>query len=168
MRWWKSAAATSTRWTSPPRGRPHVTLTVPWEALKDGAGVVDVEGGPVSVEAARRLTCDASLTPLVAKDGAQPMQAGRTRRVVPPAMQPALDLRDGGCTHPGCDVPARWCDAHHITHWAHGGPTTLGNPGPFWRGNVGGCDYQLLGNLCLLCRHHHRQAHDHQQYPRRL
>ncbi len=130
-------------------GRPHLTLTIPWEALKNGAGVVDLEGGPVSVEAVRRLACDASLSAVIVKDGSQPVEAGRTRRVVSPALRRALDLRDGGCTHPGCNTPAHWCDAHHLHHWADGGATTL-------------------ANLRLLCRHHHRQAHDHQQYPRRL
>lgn len=74
--------------------------------------------------------------------------AGPERRVVPPALRRALDLRDGGCTHPGCDIPARWCDAHHIVHWAEGGSTEA-------------------PNLRLLCRRHHRQADDHQPYPRR-
>ena len=127
--------------------RPHLTLTIPWPALRDGAGVVDLEGGPVSIEAVRRLACDATLTPVIVNDGA-PTGVGSTRRVVPPALRRALDLRDQGCTHPGCDTPARFCDAHHITHWADGGPTTL-------------------PNLRLLCRRHHRTAHDHQPYPRR-
>jgi len=130
-------------------GRPHLTLIIPWPALRDGAGVVDLEGGPVSVEAVRRLACDASLSAVIVKDGSQPVEVGRSRRVVSPALRRALDLRDRGCTHPGCDVPARWCDAHHLRHWADGGATAL-------------------ANLRLLCRHHHRQAHDHQPYPRRL
>jgi len=48
--------------------------------------------------------------------------------------------RDGGCRFPGCDRPPGWCDAHHIVHWAHGGPTAL-------------------DNLVLLCRPHHRLLH---------
>ncbi|MBM3696124.1 MAG: HNH endonuclease, partial [Actinobacteria bacterium] len=69
-------------------------------------------------------------------------------RVISPALRRALELRDQGCAHPGCRMPARFCDAHHITHWAQGGQTTL-------------------ANLRLLCRHHHRQAHHHQPYPRK-
>ena len=45
-------------------------------------------------------------------------------------------------------MPAPWCDAHHILHWADGGKTTL-------------------PNLRLLCRRHHRHAHNHQPYPKR-
>ena len=40
---------------------------------------------------------------------------------------------------PGCH--GRFCQAHHIRHWAQGGPTTL-------------------SNLVLLCRRHHRAVHE--------
>lgn len=128
--------------------RPHLTLTIGWDSLRSGRGVVDTEAGPLSVEVARRLACDASVSGLVLDGESVPVQAGPTRRVVPPAVRRALDHRDRGCTHPGCDVPARWCDAHHVRHWAEGGPTNL-------------------ANLRLLCRRHHRAAHHHQAYPRR-
>ena len=38
-----------------------------------------------------------------------------------------LILRDRHCTFPGCRRPPVACDAHHITHWADGGPTSLDN-----------------------------------------
>jgi len=53
----------------------------------------------------------------------------------------ALWLRDGGCTIPGCGMPARWCDAHHLQHWADGGRTDLDNG-------------------ALLCGYHHGWVHD--------
>ena len=28
---------------------------------------------------------------------------------------------------PGCDVPAYWCQVHHVTDWARGGPTNIDN-----------------------------------------
>jgi len=128
--------------------RPHLTVTVPWETLKQGSGVVDTEIGPISSEAARRLACDATISRIIVQADGSPAEAGHSRRVIPPALRRALDLRDQGCTHPGCDIPARWCDAHHIQHWADGGRTES-------------------ANLRLLCRKHHRDAHDHQPYPRR-
>ncbi|MCC6183624.1 MAG: HNH endonuclease, partial [Microthrixaceae bacterium] len=52
----------------------------------------------------------------------------------------ALAVRDGHCVFPGCDRPASWCDAHHVTRHTDGGPTTI-------------------DNLALLCRHHHGVIH---------
>jgi len=128
--------------------RPHVTVTVPWESLRKDSGLVDTEAGPISVEAVRRLACDASVSRLVLQGGSEPVEIGRRHRIVPPALRRALDLRDQGCTHPGCGVPARWCDAHHLQHWAQGGTTDLAN--------------------LRLFRRHHRDAHDHGWYPKRL
>jgi len=129
------------------RSRPHVTVTVPWDTLQQGHGVVDTEVGPIPAEAARRLACDATISQVILREGV-PVTSGEARRVIPPALRRALEARDLGCTWPGCDAPARWCDAHHILHWADGGKTEL-------------------SNLRLLCRAHHRHAHNHQPYPRR-
>ena len=57
-----------------------------------------------------------------------------------PAIRRVLQRRDGGCRFPGCSA-TRFVDAHHIHHWADGGETHL-------------------GNLVLLCRHHHRLVHE--------
>jgi len=127
--------------------RPHLTVTVPWEAVQKGSGLVDTEIGPISAQAARRMACDASVSRMVVREGGVPVEAGQARRVIPPALRRALELRDKGCTHPGCEVPARWCDGHHIVHWADGGKTEL-------------------ANLRLLCRTHHRRTHHH-PYPQR-
>ena len=67
------------------------------------------------------------------------LDVGRKTRTVPPALRRALDHRDGGCRFPGCGL--RFCDVHHIKHWADGGETRL-------------------DNLVLLCRRHHRAVHE--------
>ena len=89
---------------------------------------------------ARRLACDAAIIPAVLASPSQPLDLGRTTRLVTPAQLTALWLRDRHCTFPGCDIPAHWTDAHHLHHWADGGPTSL-------------------TNLTLLCRRHHTIAH---------
>jgi len=132
---------------SPGGERPHLLITLSPADLT-GDGPIDLEAGPITAEAARRLACDANITPITIDEAGQPRTAGGARRTIPTPLRRALELRDAGCTHPGCDTPARWCDAHHIIHWAHGGRTTL-------------------QNLRLLCRRHHRAAHNHQPYPRR-
>ncbi len=49
-------------------------------------------------------------------------------------------LRDRGCTYPGCTAPAAWTRAHHVLHWADGGPTDV-------------------ANAALLCPRHHTHVH---------
>ena len=53
----------------------------------------------------------------------EPLDVGRATRVISPALRRALIVRDGHCVFPGCGRPHRWCDAHHLKHWAEGGET---------------------------------------------
>ena len=129
--------------------RPHLTVTVDVATFQGrGAQLVDIETGPITLEAVRRLACDATVSRILFREGSEPLEVGRAGRVVPGSLRRALNARDGGCTHPGCDIPARWCDAHHLVHWADGGPTQA-------------------DNLRLLCRRHHRHAHHQQPRPQR-
>jgi hypothetical protein len=81
------------------------------------------------------------LPPALGGARSEPLEVGRATRVVSPAQRTALTVRDGGCKFPGCDRPLAWCEAHHLRHWLHGGPTDL-------------------GNLVLLCRGHHHAVHE--------
>jgi hypothetical protein len=81
------------------------------------------------------------LPPVLGGAPTQPLEVGRATRVIAPAQCTALTVRDGGCRFPGCDRPVAWCDAHHLRHWLHGGPTDL-------------------ENLVLLCRGHHHAVHE--------
>ena len=54
-----------------------------------------------------------------------------------PAPHGFVRARDRTCRHPGCRRPARWTDADHVQAHAEGGDTAC-------------------GNLCSLCRRHHR------------
>jgi hypothetical protein len=77
---------------------------------------------------ARRIACDADVWRVVLDPAtSQPMDVGRTHRLVPAWMRKALHARDRGCRFPGCDTPAAWTDGHHLRHWADGGPTSLAN-----------------------------------------
>jgi hypothetical protein len=122
--------------------RPHVTVTVDVASLRDGDGTTSEldHAGPVDPAVARRLACDASITRVVMAGPSEPLDVGRRTPVISPAMRRAVILRDGHCRFPGCDRPHTWCDAHHVVHWAEGGPTAL-------------------PNLLLLCRRHHRMVH---------
>jgi hypothetical protein len=97
-------------------------------------------GGEASL--ATRLQMAARLLPpTLGGAPTQPLEVGRTTRVVSAAQRHALIVRDRGCAVPDCDRPPAWCEAHHLVHWLHGGPTDL-------------------PNLALVCRAHHRAVHE--------
>jgi hypothetical protein len=122
--------------------RPHVTVTVGADALQGASGGSSEldHVGPFPPESAKRLACDASVMRVVMAGRSEPLDVGRKTPVVPPAMRRAVVVRDRSCRFPGCDRPHTWCDAHHVVHWAEGGPTAM-------------------PNLVLLCRRHHRMVH---------
>jgi len=91
-----------------------------------GAGIT-LDGTVLAPQSVRKLGCDASIIPIALGSQGQPLDVGRTRRLVTPALLAALWARDKGCTFPGCGRPPQWCDTHHVKHWADGGPTALLN-----------------------------------------
>lgn len=102
--------------------------------LQDGPGLM-----PQTV---RQLACDGGVVLAVRGQGPAPapvLDIGRRTRRPNAAILRALWIRDQGCVHPGCGRRRR-LQAHHVVHWAHGGPTAL-------------------DNLLLLCRYHHRAVH---------
>ena len=130
--------------TGPVQGgeRPHVTMTIGYDALTGqlGPATLDATGVTVPPATARRLLCDCDLIPAVLGSAAEPLDIGRATRTWPTGIRRAVTLRDGGCVFPGCDRPARWCDIHHITFWVNGGPTSVENG-------------------CCLCGFHHTLIH---------
>jgi hypothetical protein len=113
------------------KGRRQPTqllVTIPWNTLHAGKGIVDTETGPISGNTARRLSCDATISRILLDPESVPVEIGRATRLIPQRLRRLLELRDKECTHPACHIPARWCEAHHIVHWAEGGTTDLANP----------------------------------------
>jgi len=133
-------------------GVPHLTVTIDFEDLKAAAldggamstrGAVGelVFGGNLSASAVRLLACDAAVLPIVLGGDSQPLDVGSEQRFVNRYLRRALNKRDKGCVV--CKAPPWMCHAHHIIHWANGGPTSL-------------------QNLALLCAAHHRAVHSGQ------
>lgn len=92
------------------------------------------DGPAIPSELARRLACDCRVS-------FKELNHGRSQRLVTASQRRALELRDGRiCAFPGCDR-THGLDAHHLTHWIHGGRTDL-------------------DNLALLCTAHHHLFHD--------
>jgi hypothetical protein len=48
------------------------------------------------------------LPPILGGAPSQPLDLGRTTRVVTPAQRTALAVRDGGCVFPDCRRPLAW------------------------------------------------------------
>jgi hypothetical protein len=121
--------------------KPHITVTIDLEDLKDatGGGHCDVVyGDGLSAASVRRLACDAGVIPLVLGSNSEPLDVGFEHRFVTRAIRQALNARDRGCI--ACGAPPGMSEAHHITHWADGGPTSL-------------------DNLTLLCKRDHINVH---------
>ena len=121
--------------------RPHVNVLVRLEDLQNRARGACLDfGGVTSPEALRMLCCDANVVPIVMNGRGQPLDVGRSTRVIPDGLRRAVAARDRGCAHPGCGRPVSWSECHHIVPWDCGGETKL-------------------SNLVMLCRAHHRQVH---------
>jgi hypothetical protein len=72
----------------------------------------------------------------------EPLDVGRTRRLVTKGLRTALWQRDHWCSVPGCTSSPQWTDAHHVRPWWQGGRTSL-------------------LNLAMLCRRHHTHGDRH-------
>jgi len=128
----------------------RITVTMSYDDLRQrlhdqeagtttGTGLLP-SGDTLSATAVRRLACDAEIIPGVLGAEGQILDLGRATRLVTTALWLALVLRDQHCAFPGCKRLPIGCEAHHIVHWADGGPTSL-------------------DNLVLLCRKHHALTH---------
>ena len=119
-----------------------VVVTIDLDTLTSGLGVATTgTDGRITAAEARRLACTAHLVPVVLGGTSEVLDLGRARRLFTAAQRRALGVRDGHCRAEGCDIPAAWCEAHHLIPWSEGGKTDL-------------------DNAILLCCHHHHRAHD--------
>ena len=93
---------------------------------------IDLLSGPAGFPASLRT----HLLPARFTSLSQPLDLGRTTRLIPPHLRKAVIQRDKRCRFPGCEQPPSICQIHHLIPWAQGGATAL-------------------GNLALFCRYHH-------------
>ncbi|HWC33975.1 MAG TPA: DUF222 domain-containing protein [Mycobacteriales bacterium] len=116
--------------------RPHIDVRANYETLVDDlerhaaydpAGAPTVNGIRVTPETARRLCCDAEILPVVMNSNSEVLDIGRATRIWPKAIRKALQIEDGGCGWPGCQMPLWACRIHHLLYWFYGGPTSKAN-----------------------------------------
>jgi hypothetical protein len=124
--------------------KPHVVVTLDIDDLVDphtGHGAARTGFGTlISAARARMLACDGGVARIVFGPDGQLLDLGRDKRLFPPHIRRALDVRDKGCVFAGCHAPTWWCDAHHLVHWIDGGETSDENG-------------------ALLCERHHTKVH---------
>ena len=127
----------------------RVLVTIPWDTLSAGQGIVDTEAGPIGGNTVRRLTCDATISRVLLDPQSVPIEMGRATRVIPhrPSDRP---WNYATPTAPTPDAGSRPAGAKPTTSCT--GPT------------AGRTD---LANLRLLCARHHTDAHQHDSHPQR-
>jgi len=117
-----------------------VTMTLDQLRAELGVAGLGFEGEPITAGEARRLACNALIVPVVLGGGSEVLDVGRAARLHTPMQRKAIRLRDRVCRVEGCDVPATWCEVHHLEPWSRGGRTSV-------------------DNSALLCGRHHHRAH---------
>lgn len=146
--------AVSAAEATPKSVKSQLFVTVDLETLRNGLiGAGETLGGAeagqlLAPETVRRLACDALIIPTVLGSAGEVLDLGHQVRLFTAAQTRRLWLRDRHCTYPGCDMPGQWCDAHHLVHWADGGPSDM-------------------SNAALLCERHHTIVHN-RRYAGRL
>jgi len=124
--------------------RTHLQVTTSLETLLglDGAPAAEMEFSlPISSKTVERLACDCSITRMLLGSDSMVIDVGRAKRTISGPARKALNVRDRGCTWPGCERPATWSSGHHLVHWIHGGTNEP-------------------HNLTLLCYRHHWMVHE--------
>jgi hypothetical protein len=131
--------------------KPHVVLHADVPAPRGIAGGLHEteDGDIVDVDTLRMVACDCSLTRIVLGPDSEVLDVGRKTRVWTTAQRRAIIARGRHCQGPGCRAKPRYCDIHHLDHWADLGTTTVE------KGK-------------LLCRPCHTQEHLEGRHHRRI
>lgn len=116
---------------------PTLVISVREEELTTDAGWAHAGDTPVPLAAARHAGCAGVVQRIALDTTGRIRRLGTEERLFNRHQRRAIALRDGGCVIPGCTVPPSWCEIHHVTEHAAGGPTHTANG-------------------VLLCWHHHR------------
>jgi len=107
--------------------KPHIIVLADLQALQGIAGGTheNLRGDIINVDMLRQLACDASISRIILGPESEILDVGRKTRAWTVAQRRAIIARDRHCQGQGCDRDARWCDIHHLDHWADGGKTDI-------------------------------------------
>jgi hypothetical protein len=111
-----------------PLGTSGLSVLIDAEDLPEAQRAVLTDGTPITADTFDQLTCTMACLVVFGtkvKGGFTPLAMGRTRRRATGTQWGALIARDRGCVR--CGRSPRFCEAHHVVHWRHGGLTDVDN-----------------------------------------
>lgn len=113
----------------PSLGGAAPTLVVHLDLSDSSWAAIPGVEGPVSAAVARHAGCTGAIQRVFTDEG-RIVGITVTDRIFTVHQRRAITLRDKECLIPGCHVPASWCEVHHVTEHARGGPTSTDNGVP--------------------------------------
>ncbi|MCM3780890.1 HNH endonuclease [Microbacterium hydrocarbonoxydans] len=110
---------------------PTLVVTVDATDLAGNTGRARLPGSDATIPttAAAHTACSGVIQRVVVDQG-RIVGITVTDRVFTVHQRRAIIARDTECLIPGCHVPAAWCEIHHVTEHARGGPTSTDNGVP--------------------------------------
>lgn len=101
-----------------------IFLSVPLQDLENGTGFATTGGGSkMPIHDVIRVASQARPWLLIFDKATEvPLHLFRSHRFATPGQRLVLYSQEGGCSFPGCTVPAHGCQVHHaVCDWADGG-----------------------------------------------
>ncbi|WP_341956381.1 DUF222 domain-containing protein [Microbacterium sp. LWH13-1.2] len=95
----------------------------------NGWATIPGSGAHIPVPVAAHVACAGTIQRVLMDEG-RIIGITTTDRVFTVHQRRAIIARDKECLIPGCHVPASWCEIHHVTEHARGGPTHTDNGVP--------------------------------------
>jgi len=105
-----------------------LSVLIDAEDLTEAQRAVLTDGSPITADTFDLLTCTMVCSIIFGTNttgGFVPLAMGRTKRRATVSQWAALIARDRGCVR--CGRTPRFCEAHHVLHWRHGGLTDVSN-----------------------------------------
>ena len=105
------------------------------ELVADPTGLTNrtcqmADGTPIHPHDALRALLDGYVQRVVVDANSVVVDMGRESRLFTGYARQAAIVLVTHCDHPGCDLPAQWCDIDHNIEWANGGRTDQNNARP--------------------------------------
>ncbi|WP_146071013.1 HNH endonuclease signature motif containing protein, partial [Cryobacterium sp. Y57] len=92
-----------------------------------GVGWIDGVDAPISLRRVTEALCAGGAQHIIFGTTGTILYLGDTVRCFTTTQRTAIAARDEGCIIPGCTIPARWSEIHHVIPWHKHGPTNIDN-----------------------------------------